>query len=292
MAVWDILQGQLVQIPAIQLSDGQPFHGVVRAVQGDTIAIELEPQVAGLIPQKVDNNLVLTWKAHDEAQACPVLVRSKSTRAMVVQVVVQEKREAPRLRADVHLTYEVIPPDHVTAVAEEVLSKVNPLGEPISESSRLWRGKDDPLEQIRQEIASLRIGMETIMAKLDQLTALIVSGERPHSEVTIKHPLAIVNCSSTGMGFLSDEQYDQGQYLRLHLTLCTVPQVEIDCLSVVVRSKELEPDPQSPAIGRHDTGVRYTHIHESDREHLIHYLFKVQRRMLRDMKEMRDELLD
>lgn len=293
MAVLDIVQGQTVQIPALQLSDGQPFSGVVRAMQGDTIAIELAQRTEGMIPQKIDNNCVLTWKSNGAARACPVTVRSKSTRAIVVQIVVMEKREAPRLRADVHLSYEVIPTDHVTAAAEEVMSKLNPLDEPISESSRLLRSKDDPLEQIRQEIASLRIGMDTILVKLEQLTELIASGERPRTQVKSKEPLAVVNCSSTGLGFISDESYDQGQYLRLHLTLCTLPQVEIDCLGVVVRSKRLEHDPLTPVTeARYDTGVRYTHIHECDREHLIHYLFKVQRRMLRDMKEMRDDVID
>ena len=286
----DIIQGQKVQIPAILLTDGQPLAGVVRAVQNDTVAIELESALEGLIPPKVDSSCVLTWKSEGIQRACPILVRSKSTRAMVVQVVIQERREAPRLKAEVRLIYEVIPPDRVGAAAEEVMAKINPLGEPISETARLLRANDDPLEQVRLEIAGLRAVIEALSFKMDQLTLLVASGEKPQGALKLKKPISVVNTSSTGIGFLGDEHYEQGQYLRLHLTLATVPQVEIDCLGVVVRGKQLEIDPSDPMTMRYDTGVRFTHIHESDREHLIHYLFKVQRRILRDLREARQEL--
>lgn len=291
MAALDLVQGQIIQIPAIQLTDGQVFIGVVRAAQGDTIAIELDAESKGVIPQKIDSGCVLTWKVDGVQRACPVLVRSKSQRAMVVQMVLQERREAPRLRAEIRLIYEVVPTEQVTMVAEEVMAKINPLDDPISETVRLLRAKDDPLEQIHQEIAGLRATLEIVMAKLDQLTTLISSNDKNRTGMlTVKKPLALCNTSSTGLGFLCDEQYEHGQYLRLHLTLCTTPQVEIDCMGVVVRCKRLEEDPCDPAQVRFDTGVRYTHIHESDREHLIHYLFKVQRRILRDMKEARMEI--
>lgn len=290
MAQLDIVQGQSVQIPTIQLSDGGVFCGVVRAVQADTVALELKPGTVGTIPPKMDSNCVMTWKVDGVQRACPILVRSKSSRAMVVQVVIQERREAPRLRADVKLVYEIVALENINAVAEEVMAKLNPLGEPVSESARLLRTQDDPIEQIRLEIASLRGAMDTIMLKLDQLTTLLVSGERPRVAPVVKRPISIVNVSSTGLAFIGEEPYEQGQYMRLHLTLCTVPQVELDCMGVVVRSKVIEATPDEAAAVRYDIGIRYTHIHESDREHLIHYLFKVQRRILRDMKEARVEV--
>lgn len=289
MAVLDLSQGQHVQIPAIQLTDGQPFSGLVRATQGDTAAIELAPATQGLIPSKIDGACVLTWKLDGIQHACPVTVRSKSSRAMVVQAVIQERREAHRLRAEVRLTYEVIPPEHVTEIAEKVMAHNSLHGEPVSESTRLLRTFDDPIDQVRKEIADLRAMMNLIVNRIDQLTQLVVSGEKPQSLYTIKTPIAINNCSSTGLGFMADEFYEQGQYLRLHLSLSSTPQIDFDAMGVVVRCNRLDPAATCP-LPRYDTGVRFTHIHESDREHLIHYLFKVQRRMLRDMKDARDDL--
>lgn len=289
MAVLDLIQGQSVQIPAIQLTDGQPFSGLVRATQGDTVAIELPPGALGVIPAKVEGSCVLTWKVDGAQRACPVTVRSKSSRAMVVQAVVQERREAHRLRAEVRLTYEVIPAEHVSEVAAAVMARPSALGEPVSESTRLLRTIEDPIEQVRKEIADLRSMMNLLVGRIDLLTQLVASGEKPKSVYAIKTPLAINNCSSSGLGFMADEFYEEGQYLRLHVTLCTTPQVDFDCMGAVVRSIPLDPAPTSP-LPRYETGVRFTHIHESDREHLIHYLFKVQRRMLRDMKDARDDL--
>jgi hypothetical protein len=212
MAVMDFTLGQAVQIPAIQLTDGTPLAGIIRATQGDTVAIELEASTPGTIPARVDSNCMLTWKIDGLQRTCPILVRSKSQRALVAQVAISERREAPRLRAEIRLVYEVIPPEQVGAAADEVMAKVNTLGEPVSETVRLLRAADDPIEQIRQEIAGLRNSMDLILQKLDQLTNLVLSGEKPRGPVELKRPLSIGNCSSTGIGFMAD--YDLQLFTR------------------------------------------------------------------------------
>jgi c-di-GMP-binding flagellar brake protein YcgR len=96
-------------------------------------------------------------------------------------------------------------------------------------------------------------------------------------------PLAVVDCSSLGVGFIASNSMATGDYLRIDMKLRATPAIHIECMGCIVRCMRMERQQDGPE--RYDVGVRFTHIHESDRERLIHHLFKVQRRLLRDRKE-------
>lgn len=286
MAILEITRGQRVRIPAIQLTNNQEFQGVIRASDGETLVIEVDEAVNGLVPEQVEEMCVLTWQSDGMQRACPIMVRNRAPRAIVGQVVLQERRKAPRVRAEVQVVYELIAPERVREVADEVMAQVNTLGDPHADTLQLLRNNADPMEALRGDVAALREMIGELMARIDHLTTLVIAGPQPETTLQ-RQPLSVQNCSSTGLGLFTQDAPQEGDYVRLRLTLRTTPQTVIDCVGVVVRSLSVRPAENSGGATVYDVGIHYTHIHESDRERMIQYLFKVQRRILRDLKEAR-----
>ena len=287
MALLEIARDQKVQIPAIQLSDGQKFHGRIKTVDTETLTIELDEDVQAQLPETMNKSAVLTWQAKGIQRACPLIVRTQSPRVLLAQVLGQERRDSPRVRAEMQVVYKIVPTERVEEVAEEVMARVNTLSGPASETIQLLRTEEDPLVVMREEISALRDMIGDLMEKVDDLTAFIVSGA-PQEPAKVRQPLALQNCSSTGLGMIAKERLELGQHLHLRITLRTVPTTIIDCMGVVMRCETCSQSTSETGSPTHDIGLRFTHIHESDRERLIHYLFKIQRRILRDLKEARE----
>ena len=288
MASLEIPIGQRVCIPTLLLGDGRPFEGAVRASDGEILAVEIDDLNPGRIPDQINPYHVMQWDTDGASRSCPLRIQKHSPRAIVAHVAVEERRQSPRLRIEMDVTYETVAPDQIKNVAEEVMARVHTLAEPVIESLQLLRAKtDDPLAQLRQEISTLREMMGELIAKVDDLTN-IVQGATPRSASPTRRPIQIQNCSSTGIGLITAEPHAQGEYLRLQITLRTSPQVTFDCMGQVVRNARLErPGADEDTMPCYDVGIHLTHIHEADREHLIQYLFKVQRRILRDRHEAR-----
>jgi ligand-binding sensor protein len=296
MAIVDIARGQQVTIPVIRLTNGTPFVGVVRASDGESVMIDVAERAGGSLPAHTDEMVVMTWQADGAARSCPLIVRGSSPRSLVGQVVVQERREAPRLRVEMELTYEKVPPEKVKEAADEVMARVNALAEPISDSPRLLYKKadeeDDGINRLQRDMAGLRDMLGEVLARLDALTAMVAGQQDGQEEDGRQRSLQVMNVSSTGVGFIDAAPLQSGDYLRLHMIIHGAPRIVIDCMGAVVRCVAVQSESAAEAAGRYDVGVRFTHIHESDRERLIHYLFKVQRRMLRDLKEKRGALAE
>jgi hypothetical protein len=187
------------------------------------------------------------------------------------------------------LCYIKVPPEKVKETAEEVMARINTLAEPVGESIEILRKGENAIEDLRHQMAQMREMMGEILARLDTLTAAVAG--RHVVESTQSAPLLISNVSSTGVGFVGVEPLQAGDYLRVHMEVYSTPRTVIDCMGVVVRCLKLEDAPTGTG-SRYDVGIRFTHIHESDRERLIHHLFKLQRRMLRDLKEARMALAE
>ena len=116
MTVLDIALGQIVSIPALQLTDGDVFEGTVRASDGEKLVIEIANRLNGRVPESCDETCVLVWEGDGMRRSAPILVRSKSPRAIVGQIIVQERRGSPRVRVEMQLTYEL---------AEELIKHLN-----------------------------------------------------------------------------------------------------------------------------------------------------------------------
>ncbi|HPK01879.1 MAG TPA: PilZ domain-containing protein [Candidatus Sumerlaeota bacterium] len=289
MAILEIPLNQRVRIPAIRLSNGQPFDGKVVASDGELLVLELAADCRGVMTGPAETAAVMTWSSDGIQRACPIMVESNNDRRLTCRAVIQEKRESPRLRVEVQVAYERVAAELVRETADEVMAKISTPAAAEAELGELLRGgQDDPLRKLRDEVGGLHDMLSEVLLKLDNLMTLIASGERAFVP-GLRSPLCVLNCSSTGIGFLTDEELHEGEYLRIRMTLRTMPQTQIECMGTVIRCRPLN----QGAIGevpRYDVGVHYTHIHESDREKLIHYLFRAQRQMLRDRKEAREAL--
>ena len=289
MAVLDIALGQVVSIPALQLTNGEVFEGQVRASDGEKLVIEISKDNDGRVPDSADETCVLVWECNGMRRTVPILVRSKSTHAIVGQIIIQEQRRSPRVRVEMQLTYELVLPAQIRDIAEEVMARVNSLDNEASETTQLLQNIEDPIGEIRGELNILREMVSELIVKVDDLTHMM-SGDAPRSSHRYKHPLGIQNCSGTGLGFIASEPHLEGEYLRMNMSMRTVPPTVIDCMAVVVRCSPLDPPAGQEQSKRYDIGVQFSHIHEVDREKLIRYLFKVQRRTLRDRREARESM--
>lgn len=283
MAGLNLSAGQLVTIPEVKLSDGSVFSGVVRAADGQTVVVELAQGATGGLAAQVNVEGELVWNDDSGERRAPISIRERIRNALVTRLRVDERREAPRLRVDMSVEYRIVPAEQADHVAEEVMARVNTLAEQPLETIQLLRTGDDPMANLREEIAALREMIGDLMQKVDDLTQA-VRGGKPQTGAEMHQPLGIQNCSAGGIGIITSEAAEIGTKLRLRLTLRSVPAVTIDCMGEIARQDTLG------AGERFEWGVRFTHIHEADRERLIHYLFKIQRRMLRDMKEAREAI--
>lgn len=288
MMTVDIAAGQVVTIPAIQLTNGKVFVGVVRACDGRSLKIDVHERSGGSLPSHPEEMCVMIWDGGGVRRSCPIQVRAETPRSLVARVVVQERRESPRLRVDMQLAYELVPAAKVKETAESVLARYNPAPPPVSDAMSSMRYQDDGIAQLQKEVAGLRDMLSEVLERIEHLTALVV-GDVPDAP---QQPLQIQNISSTGVGFICAEPIAAGEYLRLHMVIHCLPRIVIDCMGVIVRCKRLDATETNPGQARYDIGVQFTHIHESDRERLIRYLFQVQRRMLRDRAEARQSVAE
>lgn len=288
MAIVEIGRAQRIRVPTLRLTNGEPFDGVVKISDSETMIVELDGRQTGRVPQKIDQKYVLAWEKDNVQRSCPFLVRSHTGRELVGQLIVAERREAPRLHIEMDLRYEAVPADDVNEVAEQVMSRVNTAEEPGSQSLQMLKSGDDPLEMMRQEIQSLREIIQELAIRMEDFAAA-VRGEAPSmSKHGMMRPVSVIDCSSLGVGFIASSPMAAGETIRIEMKLRATPAIYIECMGCIVRCAPLEPTSGHEGPEQYDFGVKFTHIHEADRERLIHHLFKIQRRLLRDRKEARD----
>lgn len=288
MAIVEIGRTQRISIPTLRLTNGDPFGGVVKISDSETLIVELDGSQNGRIPQKIDQKYMLAWEKKGMQRSCPFLVRSHTGHELIGQLIVAERREAPRLHIEMDLRYEVVPADDVNEVAEQVMSRVNTAEEPGSQSLQMLKANDDPLEMMRQEIQSLREIIQELSLRMEDFAAA-VRGEAPiMSKHGMMRPVSVIDCSSLGVGFIASSPLAGGDTIRIEMKLRATPAIHVECMGCIVRCARLEPAPGHEGPEHYDVGVKFTHIHESDRERLIHHLFKIQRRLLRDRKEARE----
>lgn len=288
MAIVEIGRTQRISIPTLRLTNGSPFEGAVKISDSETLIVELDDGQSGRVPQKIDQKYMLAWEKDGQQRSCPFLVRSHSGRELVGQLIVAERREAPRLHIEMDLRYEVVPAVDVAEAAEQVMARVNTAEESGSQSLQMLKAGDDPLEMMRQEIQSLREIIQELSLRMEDFAAA-VRGEAPLAgQHGMLRPVSVIDISSLGIGFIASSPLAAADTLRIELRLRATPAIQIECMGCVVRCAPLDPAPGHEGPVQYDVGVKFTHIHESDRERLIHHLFKVQRRLLRDRKEARE----
>lgn len=91
-----------------------------------------------------------------------------------------------------------------------------------------------------------------------------------------------VNLSGGGLGLRVPNCINEGQAVELELQLPGNPSATIRAVGRVVYVKR--PDGATLPVGRHHLGIAFTGIHDSDREVLVRYTFRLQRAQLRERR--------
>lgn len=88
-----------------------------------------------------------------------------------------------------------------------------------------------------------------------------------------------INISGDGVAFASESEIEPGTKMHLTFDLTRFPHRTIECLGEVVSCEPLEGEPGTVVVR-----VKYTHIREIDRDRIINYVFKIQRRQIRHLR--------
>lgn len=283
MSVLKVAQGQAVTIPDLLFEDGRVFAGTVGSNDGERLVIDHDPEVRPRIDgQTPDRVYTLTWEVGDQSRSCPLLIRSRSGGKLVCKVVIEERRESLRVRCAVQMSYSKIDPASLNHVAEQLLACVTPSDAPEAglEVKRMLRARQHE-DESQSELAAIRRLMEKLVAQVDRLTR-IAEGQRSLPEQADARALEVLDCSASGVAFRGRAALPAGTFLKIRLEFDSVPRTQIEAVGVIVRC---EPRSASATFSdQFDIGVRFTHIHESDRERIVRHLFRVQRDQIRDRR--------
>lgn len=199
---------------------------------------------------------------------------------MIRQVSNDEKRDSLRLHCDVDVHFHTLKPEELNSMADTLLGRVNPTLEPESVVEEIMHSESHE-EALRSEMTLVRRLLEKLTMQMDHLTQ-VVEGRNIQLVRPEFQPLEVVDCSATGVAMRLREAMPIGTYLKLRLDFKTLPKMSLECIGVAVRCGEETDDRGIGAY--HEIGVRFTHIHETDRERIVRHLFKIQRNMLRDRR--------
>jgi hypothetical protein len=222
----------------------------------------------------------MLWGTGENSRSCPVVLIGRSKGKLVCKVAIEERRESLRVRCAVEMHFTPIAPADLNRVAEEVLARVDPIEDPDSEVKSLLRlkGRSD---ESQSELAAIRRLLERLVQQVDYLTR-VAEGHRAVAIGGETRALEVLDCSSSGLAIRHGEALQAGSYLKIRLVFDSAPRIEVRCVGAVVRCQSTAcADPNGRS---YEIGIRFTHIHESNRERIVRHIFRVQRDQLRDRR--------
>ena len=86
-----------------------------------------------------------------------------------------------------------------------------------------------------------------------------------------------INISASGIRFITDESFEEGDLLEVSMILPMVPLLFIRFVGEVIRMKSVT----SYETARYAVAVRFLHVDQESRDDVIRYLFRRQRELLR-----------
>jgi hypothetical protein len=129
-------------------------------------------------------------------------------------------------------------------------------------------------ESVYQKETQVNQNLWEINRKLDLLIHMFLAEEfRSLMNSTLKD----VNISATGIRFLSEQAYEMGDLVEIHLILPMVPLLFVRLAGEVIRVKGLT----STQARRYAVAVKYHQLDSDTKEDIIRYLFRRQREVLR-----------
>ncbi len=116
----------------------------------------------------------------------------------------------------------------------------------------------------------------SINEKLENLLKIMAKSGNKKCSLHCKEP-AFINISGAGIRLITEEFMEPGTKLRIIFLLPIFPTFEIKALGEVVWTK--------PKENKYEVGINFLEIHEDDREALIYYIFRRQRKLIREGKK-------
>lgn len=278
MAKIDSLKaGQSIALRLTEDVAAPPLHGSVASILRGTIQIEISEAASQTsAPYATGKSCILVWQEQGQGEQAPARIEARTDDALTVRPEEpMEMRKSLRVPLNAVVSYETIAPERVEQVAEEIRNMTSASSEDPANVDRLFHSGDETWEKIDEEFSRLGSQMAELNAKLDYLIAL---GEGRSPERSLHRNREIEDLSGTGLCFRENKPIPIGSDLRLSIELSRFPRQTVHCIGEVARSDETAP-------GEFQIGIHFTVINEDEREQLIHYIFRIQRRMLRNRKE-------
>jgi hypothetical protein len=280
MAILKVAANQSVRIPDLLTESGAPFVGRVITNDGGLVAIEHDPNLKIRGGGQREGLMTMTWESESGGRTCPVLIRRVEPGRLLCQIVIDERRQSVRARCDVELYFSVVDPNDLSDFAERIMARVSPTGDQESNIDALFRS-DVQDESLRAELAAIRSLIERLTHQVERLSQVV---EERGQAVPGREMLAldVADCSATGLLFRHHSPLSVGTIIKMRITFKSPPRSSLECIGVIVRCDARANHARGGT--QYELGVRFTHIHEADRECIVRQIFRVQRNHIRDRK--------
>jgi len=273
--------GQPVNIFASEVPSENPVVGIVEGSgpEKDTLSITVPPTFR-LIPNIGVKGLILIWHNLGRDIKYHADFVSISGQSLTVSLRPLEKRSYVRVKCSLPFYYKIIQPGQVELAAREIMELPGDLAEPHEDSAKAILLSAQSEDKANQQFDNLFKMMQQIDTKLDHLISLFEGEKNEHTGKTM---LTLHDLSGSGFSFHSPETLKVGQFLKVAMSFSRFPNDLITFLGQVCRSDHVEYT-ELNVEGKHLIAGTIVHIREDDRERIIHYVFKVQRKLLRNLR--------
>ncbi|GAI71199.1 unnamed protein product, partial [marine sediment metagenome] len=109
--------------------------------------------------------------------------------------------------------------------------------------------------------------------KLDRMMNLLEGKDGKEYQSTER---GYVNVSGSGIRFVVDEKFEIGDIVALRLSLLLVSKTRLNLLGKVVSVRKTD------TAGKYSISIHFIDLSEEDREKIVKYVFKKQRKLLRE----------
>jgi hypothetical protein len=260
--------------------EGNPVAGVT--LQGHVDASDGSMHSVTLDPSTDDQSLAilgechaveLVWGEGDDMQVALVEMREVDVPERRVLLSSVERRRHMRVPCSLLFRHRVLSDAEWTEMGPGIVAE--PLDH-LEEPPEVAGPHDETWERLNTVFSNFHGMLREISDQVQHLMALQqgqVVASKP--DVTAR----VFNISGSGLGYENNGALEPGTKLRMSFDMAGYPYRSVVCLGEVVRAAA--PDKPTPSGMSHQIFVDFTHVREEDRDRIIRFVFKMQRRHLR-----------